>query len=149
MGLEPVVIEIEVGAPVDRVWRAWTEPNDLTAWLSVRANIRLEVGGPYELFWEPDYPERNSTLGCKITAMCLNESLAITWKGPSLYADLMNNDPPPTSVMVMLCAAGPDRTLVRLDHIGWGDGPRWAEARAWHERAWRDALAQLREQVEK
>lgn len=146
---EPIVIEIEVGAPVDRVWQAWTESNDLAAWLTARANIRAEVGGQYELFWEPAHPERNSTLGCTIISMRVNEILGFTWKGPVPYADLMNSDPPPTSVTVMFRVTDPERTVIRIEHTGWGPGPRWGEARGWQDRAWRGALARLKELLEK
>jgi len=148
-GMGPIVIEVELEAPVERVWRAWTEPDELASWLTELANVRMEVGGPYELFWEPEHPERNSTLGCTITALEPNRLLAFTWKGPVPYADLMNIEPPPTSVTVSFQASGPECTIVRLEHVGWGSGPRWEEARAWHVKAWQEAFARLKRHVER
>jgi uncharacterized protein YndB with AHSA1/START domain len=142
MQIEPIVIEIEVGATVDRVCQAWTETNDLIKWLTARANVRAGTGGPYELFWEPAHPERNSTLGCVINSIRVNEILGFTWKGPAPY-DVMNSDPPPTSVTIMSRVTGPDRTIIRIEHTGWGTGPRWMEGRAWEDRTWTGAPAQL------
>lgn len=45
MGLELIMLEVEVGASIDRVWQAWAEPNKLTAWLTERTNTCVEVGG--------------------------------------------------------------------------------------------------------
>lgn len=142
------MLEVAVAAPVDRVWKAWTDPEQLVRWLANAANVQVQVGGPYELFWEPDRPERNSTQGCQITAMHECEWISFTWKGPEPYADLMNSEPLPTSVKVLLRAMGPAQTIVRLEHAGWGDGPRWAEARHWQEHAWQIALTELRRQME-
>src|SRR5215467_601488 len=65
----PIVIDEMLDAPVDKVWRAWTDPEAVTRWWALHANIRTEVGGPYELFWEPTHPWEYSTLGCTVTAV--------------------------------------------------------------------------------
>ncbi len=143
MGLEPIVIEMEAGVSVDRVWRAWTEPDELTAWLTMKANVRAEPGGPYELFWDPEHPEHNSTLGCTILSIEALRHLTFSWKGPMHLASLMNREPLPTSVTVTLEARGPRLTQFTLRHSGWGDGPAWVEARAWQDNAWRGALGAL------
>jgi uncharacterized protein YndB with AHSA1/START domain len=148
MSLEPIVLEVAVAAPIDRVWKAWTDADQLVTWLTNAATVQARVGGPYELFWEPDHPERNSTQGCQITGMSEYEWISLNWKGPEQYADLMNSEPLPTAVRVLFRAAGPGQTIVCLEHAGWGDGPRWAAARQWQERAWQVALTALQRQLE-
>jgi uncharacterized protein YndB with AHSA1/START domain len=135
-------VEQTYAAPRQMVWAAWTEAAALATWLAMKANIRLVEGGAFELFWEPEHPERNSTLGCKLLGLVPGEQLTFSWKGPVDFADLMNVEPPPTSVKVTL-RGGAAETTVKLEHRGWGDGPRWLEARAWQEKAWRMALAEL------
>jgi uncharacterized protein YndB with AHSA1/START domain len=147
--LHPIIIEVEIKAPLERVWQLWTQPDELTTWLAEQANIQTDVGGAFELFWEPNHPERNSTLGCTITAMEPNKMLSFTWKGPVAFQELMNTNPPPTSVTVVLRAVSQERTAVRLEHVGWGCEENWVEARTWQERAWRTALTQLRDQTER
>lgn len=39
-----------------------TENELLISWLSVKADVKPESGGKYELFWEPDEPGINSTI---------------------------------------------------------------------------------------
>jgi uncharacterized protein YndB with AHSA1/START domain len=140
--VESIQIERFVEAPIERVWHAWIDPADLSRWLTERANIQPEVGGAYELFWEPDHPDRNSTMGCKITAIDNPRLLTFTWRGPVQFSDFMNSEPPPTHVRIELASVD-GRTRVQLTHAGWGPGPRWAEARAWFDRAWNTSLDRL------
>ena len=138
-----ITIEETVNAPIDRVWRAWTDPEQLCPWFALKANVVPVRGGPYELFWDPAHPERQSTLGCRITFIQPKRWLGFTWRGPSPYDDLMNENavppPPPTHVAVSFAANG-ERTTVRVSHTGWLEGERWAEARTWHVRAWKAAF---------
>jgi uncharacterized protein YndB with AHSA1/START domain len=147
MGPQPIIIETEVGAPLDRLWEAWTNPHELTLWLSELANVHPVVGGPYELFWERDHPEQNSTLGCRLLKVEPSKQLEFSWRGPVPYADLMNIEPFPTSVRVTFASVGQDRSNVRLEHFGWGEGPRWNEARLWQEKAWQIAFARLKQHL--
>ena len=143
---ESITIERSFDAPIERVWRALAAPADLSSWFAKRANVRAERGGPYELLWEPENPERNSTIGCRLTYAEPGKWLAFTWRGPSLYDDPLNyGDPPPmlTHASVRSEGRGAETTVARIEHVGWGGGQRWSEARACHERAWNNGLDKL------
>jgi len=62
-----ITMEETLNAPIDRVWRAWTDLEQLCPWLALRATVVPKRGGPYELFWDLAHPERQSTLGCRVT----------------------------------------------------------------------------------
>jgi len=64
--MEAITIEETLKAPIDRVWRAWTDPEQLCPWFALRANVVPKRGGAYELFWDLAHPERQSTLGCRV-----------------------------------------------------------------------------------
>lgn len=138
-----VTLVVDVNLPCATAWQYWTEADKLAEWLAVKAQIDATVGGAYELFWEPEHPERNSTLGCVVSHLELHKKLCFSWKGPVPYADLMNIDPPPTKVSVAFEALSSSRCRITLEHIGWGEGARWQEARVWQENAWRNAFACL------
>ena len=143
---ESIVVERILNAPVEHVWQALTDPELLKRWFAKEAKVVAERGGPYELFWEPANPERNSTLGCRVTHAEPQRWLAFTWRGPTIYDDPMNEgDPPPrpTWARVRFERHGEGKTAVRVEHLGWGVGERWEEARAWTERAWGNALENL------
>ncbi len=82
------VKQIDIAAPLDRVWTAWTNQADAEKWLASRANVIFEEGGAYELFWNED-PKRDSTLGCKLIAIKPKESLTglapVTRPGPKRH----------------------------------------------------------------
>jgi len=131
-------------APADRVWDALIDPAQAGRWLAAAARIVPERGGAYELFWLPDDPEHQSTIGCRITAIAACRYLAFTWRGPDELSSLMNegDPPPPTHVTISLARAG-NATELRMRHVGFGDDGDWPRAVAWHERAWSACLGNL------
>ena len=141
-----ISVEQKVNASIDRVWQAWTDSIQTGIWFAARANIQPERGGAYELFWDLAHPERDSTLGCRVTFVQPQKWLGFTWRGPSIFDDLMNENAsppsPPTHVTVQFEAQG-NQTAIRVTHVGWGDSPRWNEARNWHIRAWAGVIQNL------
>jgi uncharacterized protein YndB with AHSA1/START domain len=134
-----------VPAQAEGVWRALVEPAQVGNWLAAAANICPERGGDYELFWQPDTPEHNSTIGCRITAIAACRYLAFTWRGPDELSAIMNDGdppPPPTHVTITLIPT-PTGTDVEVRHAGFGHGDGWAEAVTWHERSWATCLDNL------
>lgn len=139
--------QVELAAPLDRVWHAWSTAEGLAAWLCLRASVEATVGGAYELFWNPDAsrPESDSTIGCRILALDPPRLLRFTWRGSDDVADVMNvPGAPTTQVQVELVPAGKG-THLEVVHSGWGEGAGWERARAWFDRAWTGALARLPE----
>jgi uncharacterized protein YndB with AHSA1/START domain len=58
-----------VQAPVKTTWDAFVDPAQVGTWFAARANVVPERGGAYDLFWQPNDPEHQSTIGCRITAI--------------------------------------------------------------------------------
>jgi len=140
--METIRFDVMVGAPIEDVWRAWTDEDTITGWFSPEANIEPRLGGAYELFFDPRDHDRMSTKGCVITEFEPTDRLVFGWKGPDQYAGLMND---PDSLTHVRVAFREDEggTQVSLEHGGWGEGDEWAEAREWHRRAWEGVLNQL------
>jgi hypothetical protein len=96
MNGESIDIERQLPAPPERVWAALVDPSQAGTWFAAKANIVPELGGAYELFWLPDTPDHQSTIGCRITAIAPPRHLAFTWRGPDELSAIMNDgDPPP------------------------------------------------------
>ncbi|HWJ90210.1 MAG TPA: SRPBCC domain-containing protein [Flavisolibacter sp.] len=140
--------EFLVDAPVSEVWKAWLNPNVISTWLANEANIEPRQGGLYELFWDPSNKEVNSTIGCRIIELIPYELLYIEWKGPADFMDLMNEPASMTRVTIRFQAVD-GKTRVSLIHSGWGDSPRWENAKKWHTMAWSMGLKRLGEMFEK
>ena len=146
MKIKDITIERRLNASIDRVWRAWTDSTQTGTWFAAGSNIQPERGGAYELFWDLAHPERESTIGCRVTFIQPKKWLGFTWRGPSVYDDLMNENasppPVPTHVTVQFEPQG-DQTVVHITHSGWGTSQQWDEARSWHIKAWDGVIQNL------
>lgn len=126
----------------EKAFEMFTVNEHLERWLTEAAYVEPNVGGKYELFWNPEDRENDSTIGCKILALRPNRLLSFEWKGPKQFKHFMNEIRPLTNVVVSFipCAVG---TEVHLLHTGWRDTPEWEEAREWFDKTWRMALTEL------
>jgi uncharacterized protein YndB with AHSA1/START domain len=114
----------------------------LQTWLTEVAEVELRVGGRYELFWQPDDRENNSTIGCRITAFEADQFLSFEWRSPKQFKHFANQADPLTHVVVFFIPVEKG-TQVHLIHSGWRSSPEWIEAMQWQERAWRVAFDTL------
>jgi uncharacterized protein YndB with AHSA1/START domain len=140
-----IVQSARLHCSTERAFELFTQNEHLQNWLTAIADVEPEVGGRYELFWDPDDPERNSTLGCKITALEAETLLAFEWKGPPQFR-FMNEADPLTHVTVFFAPSAElltPCTDVYLIHTGWGTGSDWEEARTFYVRAWDGAFSEL------
>jgi len=108
------------------------------------AEIEPVTGGKYELFWDTQNKQENSTIGCHITALAEGEFLSFDWKGPTEFKSIMNNTEPLTQVTVFFIPVADSSTHVHLIHSGWGSSPEWEAARTYFEKAWNSAFENLR-----
>ena len=135
-----------------QAFKMFTVNEDLQSWLTTIADVEPVAGGKYELFWNPEERENDSTLGCKITAIEPGKFLSFQWRGPKQYKHFMNNTDPLTHVVVFFIPCNEENgptlcTEVHLIHSGWRNSAEWKEARLWFEKAWDDAFEKLRKQV--
>ncbi len=146
--MDKIIIETAVlnFSTKDKAFEMFTTNKNLENWLTAKANAEAKIGGKYELFWEPDDPENNSTIGCKILAIDSPNFLNFEWKGPKQFKHFMNDVRPLTNVTVIFTEQG-DRILVTLIHTGWRDTDEWEQARQYFINAWKGAFSQLEKYV--
>jgi len=144
-----IQIVIELNCDVGQAFNFFTINEELESWLPEKAEIEPKVGGKYELFWDPQNREINSTIGCKITSLEKNKFLSFEWKGPEMFQSFMNFCDPLTQVVVVFSSnsADPKKTTLFLFHSGWRDDPDWQKARDYFEKAWSGALTNLKEKL--
>jgi len=114
----------------------------LEQWLTQVADVEPKAGGKYELFWNPEDKENDSTIGCKILAIADGKFLCFEWKGPTQFKHFMNTVRPLTNVTVFF-RSDPKGTEIHLLHTGWRASPEWEEARQWFNMTWKMALEEL------
>ena len=129
-----------------RAFEMFTDNQLLEAWLCVVAEVEPSVGGKYELFWDADDRENDSTIGCKVTAVVPDQLIAFEWRSPRQYKHFANNADPLTHVVVSIIPNDKE-TVVHMVHSGWRGTPEWEEARVWQARAWQLSFERLEKLV--
>jgi uncharacterized protein YndB with AHSA1/START domain len=139
--LDPILIQVTVPLPMPMIYGAFTDPAQLTGWLSDTAEIDLRPGGKYCLGWKE--PVAFESRGV-IREMTPDLDLGFTWQAPPSFADLMNHPELKTHVYVRL-QESPEGIDITLEHTGWESGEAWEEARSWHFHLWDDRLHLLKD----
>lgn len=139
--------EIVVDAPREQIWHAWTTNQGIKSFLTDNVNIRLEIGGPYEILFVMDNPVgQRGGEGCRILSFLPMEMLSFEWNAPPQFGDLRSQH---TRVVLQFEELGEKKTAVKLSHLGWGKGEKWDELYAYFESAWTNVLASLKSSLER
>jgi uncharacterized protein YndB with AHSA1/START domain len=136
---QAVRVEATVKAPISEVWRVWTTSQGAEEFFGEKANIRLAIGGPYEIQFDPK-DERSGTKGLKILSYSPEEMISFQWNAPPEMPEVRNGG---TWVVVQMRPEGIDRTRVTLTHYGWKDGAEWDQAYAHFVLGWGDLVKRL------
>lgn len=134
--------EIDIAAPLERVWKAWTSTEEAEQWLSPKANVVFKEGGEYEFFWDED-PKCDSTLGCKLLAIEPQRSLRFQWQGKTEFLPMFQKPRGRTEVEVRFSVDG-DVTHVAVEQAETRDLRDWKAYDEWMAGAWEYALNQLK-----
>jgi uncharacterized protein YndB with AHSA1/START domain len=133
--------EALVAAGLADAWAAWTTPEGLRSFFAPQVNMRLEVGGPFEILFNPDSPEGSrGSEGCTVLAFAPPRVLAFSWNAPPSMPTVRRER---TQVVVELEPLGERLTRVRLTHTGWKEGAEWDQAYAYFDIAWGKVLSSL------
>lgn len=135
--------EVVIRAPAEAVYAAWT---DEAAWSRVydppsKANIELVIGGRYEWLFDGTIGSN----GCQVLSYVPNRMLSFSWNAPP---DQPESRALRTWVVVETERQDAGTTLVRVTHLGFGDGENWDETYAYFEAAWDRVLARFRDSLE-
>lgn len=107
MNKEPLVIERTFDAPIDLVWKALTDKEQMKKWYFNVSDFRPEVG--FEFEFEGSNEQKTFVHLCKITQLIPERKLAYSWvyEGYEGYSE----------VTFELFPEG-DKTRLRLTHTG-------------------------------
>jgi uncharacterized protein YndB with AHSA1/START domain/uncharacterized protein YciI len=140
-----LVVEETIPASVDRVWRAWTTSEGIESFLAEEAEIRLEIGGPYEIYFNMGAPEgQRGSEGCTVLSYLPMEMLSFTWNAPPSIPNLRNAGAR-THVVVRFDDINSESTRLQLTQLGFGTGPDWDAYYAYFSKAWPSVLRACKE----
>lgn len=134
-----IVKEVVVKAPLREVWEAWSTSEGATKFFAPKANIKLSVGGPYEVFFDPK-DERQSSKGMKILSYAPLEMISFQWNAPPDFPEVRAN---PIWVVVQLSSVDSEHVRIKLTHLGWKKGTEWEKAFEYFSRAWGFVMSNL------
>jgi uncharacterized protein YndB with AHSA1/START domain len=116
-------------APVQVVYRAFTNASALREWLCDGATTEAAPNGRMLMWWNDGYISAG-----RFKTLEPNQKIVFTWKG--------ENEPAETTVAVTLAQEG-EKTNLSLVHSGIGSGDKWAAAQHEFSRGWESALENL------
>lgn len=124
--------EMDIPAPVEQVWRAWTTEEGIRSFFAPAARVDLRVDGLYDIVFDPSRPGQTAE-GMRILAVEPPRRFAFTWSAPPTLPQARAQR---TMVIIELAPFGSGGTRLRFTHLGWGDGGEWDAAYTYFERAW-------------
>ncbi len=107
--------QIEIAAPVEAVWRALTDGQELARWFPLEARVKPGVGGSVFISWGPD---------------CQGEAPITLWKPNRRYAWTEGKPGDPSAPVVeWTIESHGGKTLVRVMNSGFTSGADWENER--------------------
>jgi len=143
---------IEINAPVEAVWQALTEAEELSRWFPQRASVTPGVGGKIALSW-PGITDWNLRIeewkpNSHLRAVYdLQTDVMVKTDVPIKLDDSARAQPLPLAVDYFLKGRG-GATLLRLVHSGFGAGSPWDEEYDGISWGWLKELRALRHYLE-
>lgn len=110
MNNQPLVFERVYKAPIERVWRAITDKNEMKEWYFDLKEFKLEVGFQFEFMGCGKDESIKFVHKCEITEIIPGEKLTYTWR----YDGYPGN----SFVTFQLVKQDVNSTLLRLTHVG-------------------------------
>jgi len=136
-----VLREVVVKAPVAAVWKAWTTSEGIVSFFAPEAVVDARPDGPFHIHMNPyGAAGLKGADDMRVMGVQENRMLSFSWNAPPHLPEARKQR---TFVIVRLEPVGDAETLVRLTHIGWGDGGQWDQTHAYFDRAWGNVLANL------
>ena len=136
--LRTIETELEIKAPIEAVWKALTDGQELTRWFPLNAKVKPGVGGSIWVSWGAPFEGES-----KIEAWEPNRHLRTGWP----FTSSPDGDPTPLTVDYHLESRG-GSTVLRLVHAGFGVGPNWDNEYDGVTRGWAFELRGLRHYLE-
>ena len=145
LGADPVTVEAIFPATPARVFKAWTDPDQILRWFGPQpgslqtVHTELRVGGR----WRFTFPERDqsqSSLEGEYTQIEPDTLLQFTWRHVTERNDGTREETPYSTVTVTLSAFG-QATQLRLQH----EGIEKSDGRKGVGRGWETTMGHLME----
>ena len=130
-----------ITSPREKVFKALTDPKELTLWWMSKSLSNPQNGGSFEYVWEFDDPSRNGKQAGQYQEVIPNQKLIYPWEAGD------NGGAHNTTVEITLHDA-PEGTLLELAHAGYKSGGDWDQVYEMTAQAWGFFLGNLKGYLE-
>lgn len=136
---------ISLDVPALTLWRAWTTRQGVTTFFAPQATVELRIGGPYEVYFNPDQPSGlRGSEGCRILSYLPEEMLSFEWNAPpnipTLRTERIRGQ---TWVVLQFKKTHAGGTDLSLSHVMPKVGRDWQEYHEYFGSSWDIVLARL------
>ena len=137
---------VEINAPVDAVWKALTDADELIRWFPLQARSKPGPDGSIWISWDGDY---DGEMGIKIWEPNQHLRVSWPWQGPGPETSVAGAEPTASEVIVDYRLEGRGgATVLRLVHSGFGAGADWDAQYDGTCRGWAFELRSLKHYLE-
>jgi uncharacterized protein YndB with AHSA1/START domain len=115
--LLPIIAEIAIARPIDKVWEVLTGETTVPQWLGA-LDYKAEIGTTFFMQQDPEKKAAGDTEGstwCDVALLQKPNKFNFSWYVPGTEA---------TMVQISLFSEGAANSFVRLMHDGWDDFER-------------------------
>jgi uncharacterized protein YndB with AHSA1/START domain len=134
--------EVDVKAPVEEVWTAWTTRAGIESFFAPEALVEARPGGAFFVHFNPYAPPGlKGADDMRVLAVQAPRMISFTWNAPPHLPEARRQR---TYVTVRLRPTAAGETHVTLYHGGWGEGGQWDQAYDYFDKAWTSVLGALR-----
>ena len=149
-----IEVELDIAAPPDAVWKALTEPDELSRWFPLKARVEPGEGGAIALSWGEGLEGENRIQvwepGRRLQTGWFATTEAFGSPTDQKSSQVFQDEPEAVKELVVdttLEGRGGDTTL-RLVHSGFQTDARWDDEYDGHRRGWIFELRSLRNYLE-
>jgi uncharacterized protein YndB with AHSA1/START domain len=127
-------LRIEINAPVNEVWNAWTTESGIKSFFAPDCKLDLRVDGSYEIYFNPDAVEgTRGGEGNKILAIEKEKLLSFTWNAPPAFPEIRKER---TVVILRFKRTGEKSSILNFTQIDWGESDQWNQVFEYFSKAW-------------
>lgn len=149
--VEPVEIGTSAAGSIEEIWECLSTDEGMTSFLAPAAFVELRIGGPWEFGAGRERDAATGALlpdgaGARILDYVPNERLSVEWPVPERFPETAGT---PTQVDISLRRMSDQRTLVTVEHAGFGQEHEWAHVSEYFQLFWSNALNGLRQRFDR
>lgn len=129
-----IQFQLDLEAPIEAVWEAWTTEKGLRSFFAPACNVELRPGGPYEIYFHPDNPPgQRGADDMIVLAFQAPSMLSFTWNAPPSLPEVR---PHRSHVTIRLESLAPNQTRLHFREDGYGQGGEWDQRADYFRNAW-------------